>query len=170
MRLIIHPRSPDVRGWRVIQEFPLDRVPVEPGDSAQPTGDRGAGPSLGLQVAGEAFDVGAADGGQGQGAGAAPGGELAEVECVGLAGQPAVSGQVAGEGEPFGRARRSRSPRCCAVTLPAASPLTTASHKVTSWRACQGGFSQLGSGGGRVMMTGNSREASAIAKRTGGAR
>jgi hypothetical protein len=32
--LIIHPRPPDVRGWRVIQEFLLARVPVEPGDSA----------------------------------------------------------------------------------------------------------------------------------------
>jgi hypothetical protein len=86
----------------VIQEFLLDGVAVEPGDGAQPAGDRGAGPALGLQVAGEAFDVGAADGEQGQGAGPAPGGELAQVECVGLAGQAAVSGQVPGEGEPFG--------------------------------------------------------------------
>jgi len=34
--------------------------------------------------------------------GVAPAGELAQVQCVGLAGQPAVPGQVAGEGEPFG--------------------------------------------------------------------
>jgi len=89
MGLVIHPRSPDVCGWGVIQEFLLDRVLVEPGDSGQPTGERGAGPSLGLQVAGEAFDVGAADGGQGQGAVAAPGSELAQVKCVGVAGQAA---------------------------------------------------------------------------------
>ena len=89
-------------GWRVIQELLLNCVLVEPGDSAQPTGDCGAGPSPGLQVAGEAFDVGAADSEQGQGAGAAPGSELAQVECVRLAGQAAVSGQVPGEGEPFG--------------------------------------------------------------------
>ena len=102
VRLVVHPRSPDVRGWRVIQEFLLDRVLVEPGDRAQSAGDRGTGPSLGLQVAGEAFDVGAPDGEQGHGSGAAPGRELAQVECVCLAGQAAVSGQVPGEGEPFG--------------------------------------------------------------------
>jgi hypothetical protein len=33
---------------------------------------------------------------------AAPGGELAQVQGVGLAGQAAVPGQVPGEGEPFG--------------------------------------------------------------------
>ena len=56
----------------------------------------------GFEFPGEAFDAGAADGEQGQGAAAAPGGELAQVECVRLAGQAAVSGQVPGEGEPFG--------------------------------------------------------------------
>jgi len=100
--LVVRPRPPDMSGWGVIQEFLLDRVLLEPGDSGQPAGDRGAGPSPGLQVAGEAFDVGAADGEQGQGAGAAPGSELAQVERVGLAGRAAVSGQVPGEGEPFG--------------------------------------------------------------------
>lgn len=100
--LIIRPRPPDVRGWRVIQEFLLDRVPVEPGDSAQPPGDRGAGPSPGLQVAGEAFDVGAADSEQGHRSGTAPGRELAQVQGVCLAGQTAVPGQIPGEGEPSG--------------------------------------------------------------------
>ena len=75
---------------------------AEPGDGAQPAGDRGAGPAPGLQVAGGRFDAGAADGGQAQAAGAAPAGELAQVQGVGLAGQAAVSGQVPGEGEPFG--------------------------------------------------------------------
>jgi len=100
--LVVRPRPPDMSGWGVIQEFLLDRVLVEPGDSGQPAGDRGAGPSPGLQVAGEAFDVGAADGEQGQGAVASPGRELAQVKCVGVAGQAAVSGQVPGQGEPFG--------------------------------------------------------------------
>jgi hypothetical protein len=50
----------------MIQELFLDRVPVEPGDGAQPPGDGGPGPSAGFQIAGEAFDVGAADGKQGQ--------------------------------------------------------------------------------------------------------
>ena len=44
-------------------------------------------------------DVGAADGEQGQGPGAAPCGELAQVERVGLAGQAAVAGQEPGEGD-----------------------------------------------------------------------
>jgi len=90
--LVVQPRPPDVRGWRVLEEFFLDGVAVEPGDGAQPAGDRGAGPSPGLQVAGEAFDVGAADGEQGQGADPAPGGELAQVQGVGVAGQAAVPG------------------------------------------------------------------------------
>jgi hypothetical protein len=67
----------------------------------QPAGDGRAGPAPYFEFSGEAFDVGAADGEQGQGAGAAPGGELAQVECVRFAGQAAVSGQVPGEGEPF---------------------------------------------------------------------
>jgi len=45
---------------------------------------------------------GAADGEQVQGAGAAPGGELAQVQRVRVAGQAAVPGQEPGEREPFG--------------------------------------------------------------------
>jgi hypothetical protein len=61
-----------------------------------------ARPASCFQVAGEAFDVGAADGEQGQGAGAAPAGELAQVQRVGLAGQAAVPGQEPGEGKTLG--------------------------------------------------------------------
>ena len=53
----------------MLEELFLDRVPVEPGDGAQPPGDRGAGPPSRFQVAGEAFDVGAADGEQAPGSG-----------------------------------------------------------------------------------------------------
>ena len=77
----------------MLEEFFLDGVLVEPGDGAQPPGDGGPGPAAGFQVAGEAFDVGAADGEQGQGPGAAPGGELAQVQRVGLSGQAAVPGE-----------------------------------------------------------------------------
>ena len=62
----------------------------------------GCSPVSGFQVAGEGFDVGAADVEQAQGAGPAPGGELAQVQGIGLAGQAAVAGQVPGEGEQFG--------------------------------------------------------------------
>jgi hypothetical protein len=76
----------------MLEELFFNRVPVEPGDGAQPAGNGGTGTAPGFQVAGEAFDVGAADGEQVQGASAAPGGELAQVQRVGFAGQPAVPG------------------------------------------------------------------------------
>ena len=44
----------------------------------------------------------AADGEQGQGLGAAPGGELAQVQRVGLSGQATVAGQEPGERKAFG--------------------------------------------------------------------
>jgi hypothetical protein len=106
VRLIIQPRTADVRGRGVIEEFLFDGVLVEPGDGAQPPGDRGAGPAAGFQFAGVGLDVGAADREQGQGPGAAPAGELAQVEGVGLAGQAAVAGQEPGEREPLGIGER----------------------------------------------------------------
>jgi hypothetical protein len=56
----------------VLQEFLFEGVLVEPGDGAQPPGDGRPGAAAGFQVAGEAFDVGAADGEQAQGAGPLP--------------------------------------------------------------------------------------------------
>jgi DNA-binding MarR family transcriptional regulator len=44
----------------VIEEFFLDRAPVEPHDAAQPAGDDGPAAAAGFQVAGEALDVSAA--------------------------------------------------------------------------------------------------------------
>jgi hypothetical protein len=60
VRLVIEPGTADMRGQRVIKQFFLDGVLVEPGDGAQPPGDGGPGAAAGLQVAGEALDVGAA--------------------------------------------------------------------------------------------------------------
>src|SRR6266700_1956483 len=101
MGLVIQPRPSHVSGRGMVQELFLDRVPVEPGNGTQPAGDGRAGAAPGLEFSGEAFDVGAADREQRQGAGAAPGGELAQVHRVGLSCQSAVSGQEPGEGEPF---------------------------------------------------------------------
>src|SRR5712692_8496311 len=89
-------------GGRVIQEFFFDCVLVEPGNGAKAAGDSRTGPAVSFEFPGEAFDVCAADREQRQGTAAAPAGELAQVQCVGLAGQAAVPGQVSGEGEPFG--------------------------------------------------------------------
>src|SRR5262249_23488566 len=77
MRLVIHPWAADVSARRMLEELFLDRVLVEPGDGVQPPGDGRAGPAPDFEFPGEAFDVGAADGEQVQGVGAAPGGELA---------------------------------------------------------------------------------------------
>jgi hypothetical protein len=64
MRLVIHPRPPYMGGWGVLQEFLFDCVLIEPGDGAQPPGDRGARSAPGFQVPGEAFDVRATGGEQ----------------------------------------------------------------------------------------------------------
>jgi len=77
----------------VIQEFLFDRVAVEPRDGAQPAGDGGPGAAAGFQVAGEAFNVGAAGTEQPQVMLLAPAGVLAQVQLVGLAGQPAAGGE-----------------------------------------------------------------------------
>ena len=87
----------------MLEEFFLDGVLVEPGDGAQPPGHGRPGAPEHFQFPGEGLDVGAADGEQWQRPGAAPGGELAQVEWVGLAGQAAVAGQEPGE-----RAARTR--------------------------------------------------------------
>ena len=97
MGLIVQPRTADMGGRGVIQELFFDGVLVEPGDSGQPAGDGGADTSPGFQLEGEALDVGPADREQGQGAAAAPACELAQVQGVGLAGQPAVPGQEPGQ-------------------------------------------------------------------------
>jgi len=44
----------------MLKKLFFDGVPVEPGDGAQPPGDGGPGAAGCFQVAGEAFDIGAA--------------------------------------------------------------------------------------------------------------
>jgi hypothetical protein len=61
MRLIIHPRPPDMGCRRVPEEFLFNGVLEEPGDGGQPPGHGGAGAPPGFQLAGEALDVAAAD-------------------------------------------------------------------------------------------------------------
>ena len=59
MGLAVHPRTADVRGGRVLEEFLFDRVLIEPGDGAQPPGDGGARPAPGFQIPGKALALGA---------------------------------------------------------------------------------------------------------------
>jgi hypothetical protein len=77
----------------VVEEFFLGRVPVEPGEGAQPAGDGGPGPAAGFQIAGEALDVRAARAEQAELMLLAPGRVLPQVQFVSLAGQPAVTGE-----------------------------------------------------------------------------
>src|SRR5215831_8052638 len=77
------------------------RVPVEPGDRAQPAGDGGAGPAAGFHVTGEALDVGAAGPEQAQVPLLAPARILAQVQRVGLAGQAGITGQEPGQRQPL---------------------------------------------------------------------
>jgi hypothetical protein len=71
----------------------LFSVAVEAGDRAQPAGDRGPRSAQGLEVAGEALDVGATGTEHRHLVFGAPGHVLAQIQRVGVAGQPAVTSQ-----------------------------------------------------------------------------
>jgi hypothetical protein len=90
-----------MRGGRVVQKLFLDGVPVEPGDRGQAAGDGSPCSSAGFELAREGLDIRAADREQQQGPASAPAGELPQVECVSLAGQPAVPGLLPREREPL---------------------------------------------------------------------
>ena len=85
MGFIIHPPL-HMGGRGMVEELFFHRVFVEPCDGAQPPGNRRAGPTPGFEFPGEAFDIGAADREQRQGA-ARHQGELAQVQRVGFPGQ-----------------------------------------------------------------------------------
>ena len=76
-------------------------VPVEPDDRAQPTGDGGPGLAAVFEIAGEAFDVDAADVEQLMVVLPAPSGELAQVQGVDVTGETAVGGQEPEQGDSF---------------------------------------------------------------------
>jgi len=80
----------------VVEQVFLDRVLVQARDGGQPTGDRGASAPGCFEVAGEELDVRAPGGEQPRLSPAAPGGELAQVLGVGLAGHAGVTGQEPG--------------------------------------------------------------------------
>src|ERR1017187_1784802 len=61
MRLVVQARPADMHCRGMIPKFLLDGVPVEPRYRAQPPGDGGPGAAVGLEVTGEALNVGAAD-------------------------------------------------------------------------------------------------------------
>ena len=87
----------------MLEQFFLDGVAVEAGDRAQPAGDRRPGSASRLHVAAEALDVRAARLEQVQPVLLAPGGEHPQIQGVGVAGQPAVAGEEAGQRDPLSR-------------------------------------------------------------------
>src|SRR6266852_3787643 len=60
VRLVVQPGTPNVSGRRMVKQVFFHRVPVEPGDRAQPAGDPRPGPAFGFQITGEVLDVSAA--------------------------------------------------------------------------------------------------------------
>ena len=85
-----------MRRGRVVEEFFLDGVAVEPSHRAQAPGNGGPGPPAGFQVAGEELDISAPGLEEAQLVLLAPAGELAQVQFVRLPGQAAVPGQETG--------------------------------------------------------------------------
>jgi hypothetical protein len=61
VRLAVQPGTTGVRCGRVPQELVFDGRLAEPGDGAQPAGDRRAGTAAGFQLPCEGLEVGAAD-------------------------------------------------------------------------------------------------------------
>jgi hypothetical protein len=97
----IQARAADMNGRGMLEQLFLHRVLVEPRDGAQAAGDGRPRAAAGFQVAGEAFDVGAAHLEQAQVVLLAPGRVLAQVQRIRLAGQAGVTGQEPGQGQAF---------------------------------------------------------------------
>jgi hypothetical protein len=91
--LVVQAGSPHVRSRGDRDEAFLFGVAVEAGHRAEPAGDRGPGSAQGLEVAGEALDVGATGTEHRYSVFGAPGHVLVQIERVGVTGQPAVTSQ-----------------------------------------------------------------------------
>ncbi len=98
MGLVVDPGTAHVHRRRVVQELLLHGVTVEAGHGAKTTADGRPSTSLGLKLTAKALDVGSARREQVGAVAGAPGQELAQVQGVGVSGEPAVAGQEAGEG------------------------------------------------------------------------
>ena len=85
MGLVVDARSTDVHRRGVLDHAFLFGVAVEPDDRAQPPRYRRPRPAAVLELAGEALDVDAANLEQAMLTVPAPGGELAQIQRVGVA-------------------------------------------------------------------------------------
>lgn len=97
--LHVPPRTADMGSGR---DGDQPRRSGKADDGGEPTGDGSAGPALGLELAPEALDVGAAHGEQSQVVLGALTDKLGKVPGIGVTGEPAIAGQ----GELLGRAEQ----------------------------------------------------------------
>jgi hypothetical protein len=95
---------------------------IEAGHGAQPSGDGGPRPAQGLEVAGEALDVGASRTEHREVMFGAPGDVLPQVEGVGIAGEAAVAGQETRQRQLLVRAEQLA--RCASTVLVEMGPST----------------------------------------------
>ena len=89
----------------MLEKLLLDGVAVEARDCAKPPGNRRASAATLLEVTAEALDVRAPCLEEVDVVLLAPSCELAKVERVSLAGEPAVTGKESGESDPLGIAK-----------------------------------------------------------------
>jgi hypothetical protein len=75
----------------VCEESLFNGVAVKPGDRAQAPGDGGPRPSAIFKRSGEAFNIASFNVEQLDLLVTAPGHELAQVQCIGVAGQPIIA-------------------------------------------------------------------------------
>jgi hypothetical protein len=108
--LIVDPRPADVDTRGSFDRPFFFGVTVEADDRAQPAGDSCPRLAGVLQVAGEALDVDPADIEQAAAALQTPGGELAQIQRVGVAGVATIGGQEPGQRGQLGLRQRGFVP------------------------------------------------------------
>jgi hypothetical protein len=109
--LVVDARPTDVHGRGVLDDAFFFGVAVEPDDRAQPAGDRRPGLATVFEVAGEALDIDAVDVEQLMLVLPAPGGELAQIQGVGVTGEAAVGGQEPEQRHPLDVGQHRLVPR-----------------------------------------------------------
>ena len=83
---------------RVVEQLFFNGVAVETGHGAKTAADGGASTALGFELPAEALDVSPAHREQVRAVVAAPAHELAQVQGVGISGEPAVAGEETSQG------------------------------------------------------------------------
>ena len=102
VRLVVEAGPADRNRRRVLERLIIDGIAVEAGDGAESASHGSASAAALLEVAAEALDISAPRLEETEIVLRAPGGELAQVECVRLARETAVASKIATESDPLG--------------------------------------------------------------------